>query len=90
MVGRNETNLLELDFILYFIVPLIAIFTKYDQFKDNIEIDLERAGCANWETQAHVEAERVFREQYLSRLRGMPHFVLLESEVLENSWTIRG
>ena len=86
-VGYNETNLFY-SFIRthwYFIVPLIAVFTKYDQFKDNIEIDLERDGCANWETEAHAEAERVFQEQYLGKLGGMPHFVRLESELLENS-----
>jgi len=71
-------------------VPLIAVFTKYDQFKDNIEIDLERSGCANWESEAHAKAERVFQEQYLGKLGGMPHFVRLESEVLENGWTFRG
>ena len=66
--------------IAYFIVPLIAVFTKYDQFKYNIEIDLERDGCANWEIDANAEAERVFQEQYLGKLGGMPHFVRLESE----------
>ena len=89
MVGCNEMNLLELRLIAYFIVPLIAVFTKYDQFKNNIEIDLERAGYADWETEAQAKAERVFQEQYLRRLGGMPHFVRLESEVLENSWTFR-
>ena len=44
---------------------------------------MERDGCANWETEAHAEAERVFQEQYLGKLGGMPHFVRLESEVLE-------
>ena len=88
-VGRNETNLLELELITYFIVPLIAVFTKYDQFKDNIEISLERAGCANWETRAHVEAERVFQEQYLGKLGGKPHFVRLESEVPDNGSSFR-
>ena len=66
------------------------MFTKFDQFKDNIEIDLERAGCPNWATKAPEEAERVFREQYLRRLGGMLDFVRLESEVLENNWTFRG
>ena len=69
--------------VAYFIVPIIAVFTKYDQFRDNIEIDLERDGCADWETEAHAEAERVFQEQYIGRLEGMPHFVRLESEVLD-------
>ena len=72
--------------IAYFIVPVIAVFTKYDQFKDNIEIDLERHGCANWETESHAEAERVFQEQYLGKLGEMCHFVRLESKVLEGSW----
>ena len=76
--------------VAYFIVPLIAVFTKYDQFKDDIEIDLERKGCADWETEAHAEAERVFQEQYLGKLGRIPHYVRLESEVLENSWTFRG
>ena len=75
---------------LYFLVPVIAVFTKYDQFKYNIEIDLERDGYANWESKAHAEVERVFQEQYLDKLGGTPHFVRLESEVLENSWTFRG
>ena len=73
-----------------YLVPLIAVFTKYDQFKNNIEIDLERDGCTNWETEAHAEVERVFQEQYLGKLEGMPHFVRLESEVSENGLTFRG
>ena len=80
--------------IAYFIVPLIAVFTKYDQFKFNIEIDLERNGYANWETEvhaeAHAEAERVFQKEYLGKLGGTPHFVRLESEFSENSLTFRG
>jgi hypothetical protein len=51
---------------------------------------LERKGSANWEIMANGEAERVFEEQYLGKLRGMPHFVRLESEDKENSWTFKG
>ena len=76
--------------IIYFVVPVIAVFTKYDQFKNNIEIDLERDGFVNWETEAPAVAERVFQEQYLCKLRGTPHFVRLESEVPDNSWAFRG
>ena len=64
---------------------MIAVFTKYDQFKDNIEIRLKRGGRANWETEAPVEAERVFQDEYLGKLGGTPHFVRLEGEVLERS-----
>ncbi|KXN82137.1 hypothetical protein AN958_03191 [Leucoagaricus sp. SymC.cos] len=60
-------------------VPLIAVFTKYDQFKDDIEIRLEDDGVANWKTEAPTEAERVFQEEYLGKLGGMPQFVRLES-----------
>jgi hypothetical protein len=89
-VGHNEMNLLELGFILStFLVPLIAVFTKYDQFTINIEIDLERTGRVISETEADTKAEEVFREQYLGKLEGMPDFVRLESEVLENNWTFR-
>ena len=73
----------------YFLVPLIAVFTKYDQFKYNIEMSLEDAGWTNWETKAHAEAERVFQEEYLRRLGRTPHYVRLECEILENSWTFR-
>ena len=76
--------------IIHFTVPVIAVFTKYDQFKNNIEIDLERDGFVNWETEAPAVAERVFQEQYLCKLRGIPHFVRLESEVPDNNWAFRG
>ncbi|KXN80862.1 hypothetical protein AN958_07084 [Leucoagaricus sp. SymC.cos] len=60
-------------------VPLIAVFTKYDQFKDDIEIRLEDDGVANWKTEAPTEAERVFQEEYLGKLGETPQFVRLES-----------
>lgn len=47
---------------------------------------MERDGCADWETEAHVEAERVFQEQYLCKLWGMLHFVRLFGK---NSWTFK-
>ena len=89
-VGHNKMNLLVRTHIAYFVVPLIAVFTKYDQFEINIEINLDRAGLSNGETEVHAEAERVFQEQYLGNLGKLLHFVRLESEVLENSWTFRG
>ena len=53
---------------------------------------MERDGCVIWEAEAQEEAERVFHEQYIGKLEGMPHFVRLESEgqVLEISWTFGG
>ena len=64
----------------YFVVPVIAVFTKYEQFKFNIRMRLEDEDRLG--SEAPGEAERVFQEQYLSRLGGKvdPHFVRLESE----------
>ena len=62
---------------------MIAVFTKYEQFKFNIRMKLEDDDCPDWETEAPEEAERIFQEHYLRDLGGNPHFVRLESEVLE-------
>jgi hypothetical protein len=83
-VGHNETNLYDETHIAYFVVPVIAVFTKYDQFKDNIAIRLKRRRDANSEINAPAEMERVFREEYLGKLGGTPHFVRLEGGVLNH------
>ena len=65
-----------------FRVPVIAVFTKYDQFKRNIKMKLEdeayegRSPGKNFET----EVERVFNHHYLASLGGAPPIVRLESE----------
>ena len=58
---------------------MIAVFTKYDQFRRNIKMKLEdehRDSSTNLED----EAEHVFYQHYLAGLRGPPPFVRLESE----------
>ena len=65
-----------------FQVPVIAVFTKYDQFKRNIKMKLE--------DEAHEgpgpgkifenEVERVFNHHYLANLGRTPPYVCLESE----------
>ena len=57
---------------------MIAVFTKYDQFKIDIRIMLEDPD----DNQAEVDAEvdRVFKEHYLDKLRRSAPFVRLESE----------
>jgi hypothetical protein len=62
---------------------MIAVFTKYDQFKLNIEMTLEdeehhEATCLN------DEVECVFHQEYLARLEGSLPFVCLESEDFVN------
>jgi hypothetical protein len=53
---------------------------------------LERDGCADWENEDTCRRRASLpRAIYLGKLKGMPHFVRLEtrSEILENSYTFR-
>jgi hypothetical protein len=66
-----------------FQVPVIALFTKYDQFKRDIKMKLEDEPD-DWhpETDIDGEVKRIFEQQYLDRLSGPPPFICLESEDL--------
>ncbi|KAH9002663.1 hypothetical protein EDB86DRAFT_2800383 [Lactarius hatsudake] len=57
-------------------VPVIAIFTKYDQFRRNVEIDVEDYG--NPDDKVSEVAEKIFREHYLHPLGDGVGFVRLE------------
>jgi hypothetical protein len=56
-------------------VPVIAVFTKYDQFKVNVQMDLEDDA----DLDQHGIAEERFREHYLYPLGDGASFVQLES-----------
>ena len=62
-----------------FQVPVIALFTKYDQFKRDIKMKLkdERDDLG---THFDIEVKRVFNDHYLAHLGGTPPFVCLESQ----------
>ena len=62
-----------------FQVPVIAVFTKYDQFKHDVKMKLEDEG-RDPEMDLIVEMENIFNQHYLSTLNGPPPFILLESE----------
>ena len=62
-----------------FQVPVIAVFTKCDQFKRNIRMKLEDEG-RDRDMDLKTEIENEFKQRYLSRLNGSPPFVRLESE----------
>jgi hypothetical protein len=66
------------------LVPVIAVFTKYEQFKFNIRMKLEDEDRHDSETGAK-ESERIFQEHYLKVLGANPPFVRLESKVREGS-----
>ena len=59
-----------------FQVPVIAVFTKFDQFRHNIRMKLEDEGRMDLNT----EVENIFKQHYLARLNGPPPFIRLESE----------
>jgi hypothetical protein len=62
---------------------VIAVFTKYDQFKRDLKIKLEDQHH-DQETQLDAEVESVFNRHYLANLTGPPPFIRLESEVFDN------
>ena|SRR5436190_5977462 len=61
-----------------FEVPVIAVFTKYDQFKLNVRMQLEDKGDINARSNASSEAERSFQTDYRSPLGESTPFVRLE------------
>jgi hypothetical protein len=65
-------------------VPVIAVFTKFDQFKRNVEIKLEDEG-RDQGTNLNDEVETIFREHYLASLGEIRFFVRLEGENLPYS-----
>jgi len=80
MVCENATILYELGLTRGISqVPVIALFTKYEQFKRDIEIKL-RNERGHPESDIDAEAKRVFEQQYLSSLIGDPPSICLESK----------
>jgi len=73
----------ELELMGNILVPVIAVFTKYEQFKFNIRMKLEDEDHPDWKTEAPREAEKVFQQHYRRDPEEMPHFVCLESEGLK-------
>ena len=62
-----------------FQVPVVAVFTKYDQFKRDIRMRLEDEG-RDPRMELNTEVENIFNQHYLANLNGRPPFVRLESE----------
>jgi len=60
-------------------VPLIAVFTKYDQFKHDIKMKLEDEGYGGeMDVQVNTEVEHIFNQHYLASLKGPPPWIRLE------------
>jgi hypothetical protein len=71
---------------MIFQVPVIAVFTKYDQFKRNIKMKMEDEG-RDLGTHFDAEVESVFNRYYLASLSGTPPFVRLQGEDFLNQFT---
>lgn len=67
-------------------MPIVAVFTKYDQFKINVELRLEDKGCENL-TSEHIDKEikKCFQAEYLEEMNGQPRHVKLESKIVFSS-----
>ena len=61
-----------------FLVPMIAVFTKYDQFRRDIMMKLQDQHRDP--ALLNDEMESIFSEQFLANLEGPPPFVRLESK----------
>jgi hypothetical protein len=66
-----------------FQVPVIALFTKYDQFRRNIKFKLEDQH-RDQEAKLDAEVERAFNQHYLAGLTWPSPFIRLEGEVFNN------
>jgi hypothetical protein len=72
--------------VLISAVPVIAVFTKYDQFRRETIFRLEDQGVDTSTNPARLDAEieKIFNEQYLAKLTGSAPVVHLESENFVN------
>jgi len=68
------------------LVPVIAVFTKYDQLRRETSFRLEDQGLESTDAALlNAEVEKIFKDQYLAKLTGSPPAVRLESENLLTS-----
>jgi hypothetical protein len=62
-------------------VPVIAVFTKFDQFRRDIRMKVEdQDRDADDPAIVKAEMERVLKDEFLAHLKGSPPVVCLESE----------
>jgi hypothetical protein len=60
---------------------VIAVFTKYDQFRREIRFKLEdRQANPDDPVILKAEMEKIFKDHFLAHLTGSPPFVHLESK----------
>jgi hypothetical protein len=62
-------------------VPVIAVFTKYDQFRRNVEIDVSDDPNRYLDSNVSQVVEEQFQEHYLCPLGDDVKYVRLESKL---------
>jgi hypothetical protein len=62
---------------------VIAVFTKYDQFKLDVDMKLEDQHY-DPDTNFEDAVENIFNQHYLANLKGHPPYIRLESEDFVN------
>ena len=65
---------------------MIAVFTKFDQFRRDVKIKLEDR-VRDPKMHLDDEVERIFNERYLAYLAGPPPFIRLQGEGFLNEPT---
>jgi len=71
-------------------VPVIAVFTKLDQFRRDTRMKLEDQDRDSDDPAIlNAEMERIFKEEFLANLKGSAPFVRLESENFYHSYLLR-
>ena len=65
----------------HFEVPIIVVFTKYDQFLRNVKMDVQDDPDQYPDRSVSEVAEEVFQEHYLCSLGDNIGYVRLESEL---------
>ncbi len=67
------------------LVPIIAVFTKFDQFKFNVEMRLEDDGYED-PSQDLVDAtvQKRLKTEYIGAIQGQPRYVILDGKTTVN------
>ena len=68
-------------------MPVIAVFTKYDQFKRELSFKLEDLG-RNPDIHLEHEADTIFREHYLVGINRDSPSVRLQSEIFVTNYHV--
>ena len=79
--GASLRAFMTVFFMQHFQVPVIAVFTKYDQFLRNVKMDVLDDPDKYLDRIVSEVAEELFQEHYLCPLSDDVGYVRLESEL---------